>query len=160
MMTRYLYPLLFPVFFLISACNENDERMPAEEGRIPDYSATVHFIAEKADTVSSIQAAVADTDASRATGLMDVFEMPMDRGMLFIFPDEKPRSFWMANTPLALDIIFVSEEMEIVRIHRNTLPYSERNVSSGATAMYAVETNAGYTRRNDIKEGMSIAYEL
>ena len=62
----------------------------------------------------------------------------------------------MASTPLSLDIIFVDEEFEIVRIHRNTPPYSHERILSEEPAKYVVEVNAGYTLRNDITEGMRI----
>lgn len=89
---------------------------------------------------------------------MDVNSLPQDRGMLFIFEEQQPLSFWMANTPLPLDIFFVNKDMEIVRIHRNTQPFSEENFTSDAPAIYAVETNGGFAVAHDIREGMKIAF--
>jgi uncharacterized membrane protein (UPF0127 family) len=77
--------------------------------------------------------------------------------MLFIFEDNQPRSFWMANTPLSLDIFFVNENFEIVRIHRNAKPYSRKNLTSDKPAKYVVETNAGFSISHDIQEGMRIS---
>ncbi len=90
---------------------------------------------------------------------MNVEELPDNSGMLFIFDNDQSRSFWMANTPLPLDIIFVNSEFEIVRIHRNTQPYSQESIQSEAPARFVVEVNAGYTLEHDIREGMSIAIE-
>jgi uncharacterized protein len=143
---------------LLNSCN-SEETAESPSGRTLEYPVTLSFLTVDGDTVSTIRAALADDDQSRSTGLMDVFDLPDDSGMLFIFDDEEPRSFWMANTPLALDIIFVNADLEIVRIHQNTRPYSERNVVSEYPAMYVVETNAGYTLRHDIIEGMQISYE-
>jgi uncharacterized membrane protein (UPF0127 family) len=156
-----LHYLILPLatLFLIS-CGEEEAANTEPAGRTLDYIATVSFLTAAEDTVATIEAAVADDDESRSTGLMNVYDMPRDKGMLFIFDDEEPRSFWMANTPLALDIIFVNTEMEIIRIHQNTRPYSERNVESEQPAKYVVETNAGFTLRHDIIEGMKITYEL
>jgi len=158
---RKLRYLIMPLatFFLIS-CGEEETAETVPTGRTLDYTASVSFLSAAEDTVATIEAAVADDDESRSTGLMDVYDMPRDKGMLFIFDDEEPRSFWMANTPLALDIIFVNSDMEIIRVHQNTRPYSERNVESEQPAKYVVETNAGFTLRYDIIEGMKITYEL
>lgn len=146
------------ILFLCS-CSEETEPEREERGRTLDYETTVSFLTNSADTVATIDAAIADDDASRSTGLMNVFDLPDDKGMLFIFKDEEPRSFWMANTPLALDIIFVNAEMEIIRIHQNTRPYSDRNIISENPAMYVIETNAGFTLSNDIQEGMTISFD-
>jgi uncharacterized protein len=148
------------IIFLVSCNGETETDRTAErETRQLDYTATVEFIDDRGNTVSSIEAAVADDDASRTEGLMDVHDLPDNAGMIFIFEGDEPRSFWMANTPLPLDIIFVNSDMEIVRIHRNTAPYSQENILSEEPAKYAVEVNAGYTMRHDIREGMSIRFQ-
>ncbi len=147
---------------LAAACGENAERERTESEtatRTLDYTATVDFLNSRGEAVVSVDVAVADDNDSRSEGLMGVKELPENAGMLFIFEDEAERSFWMANTPLSLDIIFVDEQMEIIRIHRNTVPYSHENVVSEGPAMYVVEVNGGFTLRHDITEGMSIAYE-
>ncbi len=91
-------------------------------------------------------------------GLMDVRDLPQDRGMLFIFEREAPLTFWMANTPLSLDIIYVNKNKEIVTIHTNTPPLSEQNFDSSSDAMYAIEVNAGYCLRYDIREGLKVDF--
>ena len=125
-----------------------------------DYTSEVHFLSSDGSrTISTVQVAVADDDNSRSEGLMNVHQLPADSGMLFIFEGNEPRSFWMANTPLSLDIIFANSDFEIVRIHRNTQPFSQEQIRSEAPAKYVVEVNAGYTMRHDITEGMIISYE-
>lgn len=145
----------------ISCTGERDGvQTPAEsEQRVLNYSASVSFVDMNGDTISTIDAAVADDDESRSAGLMNVPSMPEDAGMVFIFENNQPRSFWMANTPLSLDIIFANSNFEIVRIHRNTQPYSARSIESGRPAQYVVEVNAGYAVNHDIREGMSIVIE-
>lgn len=78
--------------------------------------------------------------------------------MLFIFQKEEPRSFWMANTPLSLDIMFVNADKEIVRIHHSTPPFSHENFKSGVPAQYAIETNGGFAVAHDIREGMKVMF--
>jgi uncharacterized protein len=151
--------LLLLGLLVVTSCGREDSSDTTPVGRTLDYPVTLSFLTETGDTISTIQAALADDDQTRSTGLMDVFDMPDNKGMLFIFEDEEPRSFWMANTPIALDIIFVNADKEIVRIQQNTRPYSDRNVVSDYPAMYVVETNAGYTLRHDIIEGMMIHFD-
>ncbi len=104
--------------------------------------------------IARVDVALARTESERNTGLMNVYEMPFDTGMLFIFDDEQPRSFWMVNTPISLDILFLNRHREIVRIRTNTTPFSERQVTSELPAQYVLEVNAGFCREHDIREGM------
>lgn len=149
-------------FFFVYSCSdnnrENDEQNRSSE-RVLDYTAEVSFIRSENDTVSTIKAAVADDNRSRSEGLMNVVDLPENGGMLFIFDNEQPRSFWMANTPLPLDIIFANSDRMIVRIHRNTQPYSQESIQSEQPARYVVEVNAGYTLEHDIREGMLIGID-
>jgi uncharacterized membrane protein (UPF0127 family) len=155
-MIKYL--LLASSILLLSCNGESDTQTEIQETRQLSYTATVTFIEQSNEDVISVRAAVADDDNSRSEGLMNVHNLPDDAGMIFIFDDEAPRSFWMANTPISLDILFVNSEMEIVRIHRNTPPYSHENIVSEAPAKYVVEVNAGFTLNHDIREGMKISY--
>jgi hypothetical protein len=144
--------------FMVS-CSGTETRNSAENSqpeRILDYESTVAFVTAGGDTLSTIRAAVADDQESRTEGLMNVTNMPEDAGMIFIFDNNQPRSFWMASTPLSLDLIFANSDYEIVRIHRNAAPYSQDSITSGAPAKYVVEVNAGYTLEHDINEGAFI----
>lgn len=148
--------------FSISACNDNQqqsEHQTEESIRELDFTGQVSFIKDEGDAISTIKVAVADNNQSRSEGLMNVTELPDDSGMLFIFENDQPRSFWMANTPLPLDILFINSDMSIVRIHRNTQPYSQESIQSDAPARFVVEVNGGYTIEHDIREGMSISIE-
>jgi len=155
-MTKYF--LLATSLLLLSCNGEADTQSEAQETRELSYTATVSFIEQPDEEIVSVRSAVADDDDSRSEGLMNVHNLPEDAGMLFIFDDEAPRSFWMANTPISLDILFVNSEMEIVRIHRNTPPYSHENIVSESPAKYVVEVNAGFTLNHDIREGMEINF--
>lgn len=118
----------------------------------------MNFLTEEGDTLASIQAAVAESQQERNEGLMNVSDLPENRGMLFLFEEQQELSFWMANTPLSLDIIYVDEEGEIVRIHHNTTPYSEKSFPSGEPARYVVEVNGGFCVSHDIREGMRVEF--
>ncbi|MCF8412490.1 MAG: DUF192 domain-containing protein [Melioribacteraceae bacterium] len=122
-----------------------------KEGELTFSSAENEFI-------NKIDIEIADTPEQRQVGLMYRVKMREDRGMLFIFDDERPQSFWMRNTEISLDILFVNKDMEIVRIHKNTQPFTETSYPSVRPALYVVEVNAGYTDRNNIKEGDKIVW--
>jgi len=154
-----LLPYLLLMFFLNCNGSDKSELDDFRTNRILEYRSEVSFHSANNDReISTIKVAVAEDDNSRSEGLMDVHDLPADAGMLFIFEDNQPRSFWMANTPLSLDIIFVNSDMEIVRIHRNTPPYSHEQIQSDQPAKYVVEVNAGYSLRHDITEGMLISF--
>ncbi|MDX1639747.1 MAG: DUF192 domain-containing protein [Balneolaceae bacterium] len=147
---------------LLAACGKQEQADSGEnepKGRILEYTRQVSFLNQQGEVVETVGVAVADDNTERSTGLMDVNRLPPDKGMLFVFDDEQPRSFWMANTPLSLDIIFVNADLEIVRIHHNTQPFTENNFTSGAPSKYVVEVNGGFCVSNDIQEGMRIAIE-
>jgi len=156
--------LLFALVILTGAqCSSEPESQASADnqkprGRVLDYSREIFFLDENGTKISSIMAAVVDTDEERNQGLMDVWQMPENNGMLFIFDYEAPLSFWMANTPLSLDIIFLNKEKEIVNIHSNTPPLSERQFESKGNAMYVIEVNAGYCLRYDIREGLKVEF--
>lgn len=152
--------LLFFFICLLANCTINDktEIEKKKNNRELDFTAQVSFYSSDSEQlISTIDVVIADDDDSRSEGLMNVHELPADAGMLFMFENEQPRSFWMANTPLSLDIMFVNSDFEIVRIHRNTTPYSHDQIRSELPAKYVVEVNAGYSVRHDITEGMIIS---
>lgn len=156
-----MYKYLFYILILFLAnCSSSDRSESVEErvNRVLDFTDEVSFYSsDNLRLISTIDVAIADDDNSRSEGLMNVHNLPSDAGMLFIFEGDQPRSFWMANTPLSLDIIFANSNLEIVRIHRNTSPYSHEQIRSELPAKYVVEVNAGYSLRNDITEGMIIS---
>lgn len=123
------------------------------------YSAQVCFQKQKPSSSPCIDAALAQSARQHALGLMYIKHLPTDKGMLFIFKTSKPRAFWMANTPLPLDIIFINDQKRIIHIHHHAVPYLRQAIHSYGLVRYVVETNAGYTFRHDIHEGMSIAIQ-
>lgn len=145
---------------LVNACGEkeNNSGQTTNHGLQLDLTSEVSFLNNEGHVISTVRVAVADEPEERNQGLMDVNEMPADAGMLFIFPDEQKRSFYMANTPLPLDIIFVNSDSTIIRIHHNTTPFNSKLLISGQPAKFVVETNGGYCVTHDIQEGMKIKF--
>ena len=101
-----------------------------------------------------------DTDAKRAEGLMFRTQMAADHGMLFDFKREQPVWFWMKNTYLPLDMIFVKADGTILSIAENTTPLSEATVPSGGPVRFVFEVLAGTTRRLGITPGDRVIHPL
>lgn len=95
---------------------------------------------------------VAKDDTSRQKGLMDRKSMPANWGMIFVFPRERDLGFWMHNTLIPLDIIFVDAEARVVSVHRME-PLDENTTNSEGPAKYAIELNAGQAKENGVKKG-------
>jgi hypothetical protein len=98
---------------------------------------------------------VASTPQERAQGLMGRASLLPDQGMLFIYPDQAERSFWMKNTPLHLSIAFIDVGGRIVHIV-DMVPLSEKPVPSQHPAMYALEMTKGWFAEHGVKVGQSI----
>jgi uncharacterized membrane protein (UPF0127 family) len=98
-------------------------------------------------------------------GLMFRDAMPEDHGMLFIFPGEAPRSFWMKNTRIPLDIIYVGEDLRVVSVARNARPCAADpcpGYPSAGPAKYVLELNAGQANALKVRPGdpMTLALAL
>lgn len=93
----------------------------------------------------SIDIEIADTDSSRQRGLMQRQSLPDLGGMLFLFDIEEMQSFWMANTPLALDLIFVNADSTIIDIDKYTKPLSPESIASDGPAQFVIEVQAGFS---------------
>lgn len=95
---------------------------------------------------------VADNDDTRRTGLMYRQEMPENHGMLFVFEYSQVLGFWMKNTNIPLDILYLDKTGTIVAI-RQMKPHDTNPVSSVKPARYAIELNAGTAGKVGVKEG-------
>ncbi|MBQ0736070.1 DUF192 domain-containing protein [Aquimarina celericrescens] len=110
------------------------------------------------DTITKLDIEIADDEYQIQTGLMYRQSMQDDHGMLFIFSDEAPRSFYMKNTEFALDIIFIDAKNKVVSIQKNAQPLNESSLPSEGPAKYVLEVNAGLSERWNLKAGDSISF--
>lgn len=95
---------------------------------------------------------VADDDAKREMGLMFRDSMPADRGMIFMFDEPEVLGFWMKNTRIPLDIIYVGGDSVVVSI-KSMEPFDLRSTSSDRPAQYAIELNKGMAAACGVKVG-------
>ncbi len=101
---------------------------------------------------------IAKTEFDRQLGLMYRKSMDENQGMLFIFPDVQTRSFWMRNTEIPLDMIFIDPSKTILNIAKNTTPYSDISYSSSGPAKYVLEVKGGFADRHNISAGDKVAW--
>ncbi len=130
---------------LLSACQQNQHRVT-----LNDQSYVVEL---------------ANTDNTRALGLMYREQMAADEGMLFIFPDTQRRAFWMKNTLIPLDILYFDQNRKLVSISENTPPCKNTttrcpNYPSAKPAKYVLEINAGLSQKHGFKVGDVLIIEL
>ena len=99
------------------------------------------------------QVEVADDDAEREYGLMNRPRMDAGRGMIFDFHQPQPVAFWMRNTLIPLDMLFVTDEGRILNIARMAKPHDETPIPSAGSILAVVEINGGLADRLGIKPG-------
>ena len=103
---------------------------------------------------------LADTPGERARGLMYRRSMQPDHGMLFDFQTEQPVAFWMKNTPLPLDMLFIDRNGIVVQIAADTVPFSETPVPSEIPVQAVLELNAGTAKRLGIEPGARVSHPI
>lgn len=115
--------------------------------------------AESQDTLAHLDIELAQTDEAIQYGMMYRKSMDFDRGMLFKMQYERPQSFWMKNTYISLDIIYINSQMNIVSIQEKAEPLSEKSLPSYEPAIYVLEVNGGYSEAMGVKPGDKVVFK-
>jgi uncharacterized membrane protein (UPF0127 family) len=102
---------------------------------------------------------IARTDAQRARGLMDRASLADDAGMLFLFEETADHSFWMKNTLISLDMIFIDEEGRVVGIVERAEPRTLAPRSVGEPSRYVLEVVGGWARARGVRAGDRVRFE-
>ena len=140
----YISVLFFLFFVLITVLNAQETKNIIIKNNYKDVYFNVEIARKKID---------------RDKGLMFRKNLKLDKGMLFIFPNESKVSMWMKNTLISLDIIFISKNYKIVDIINNAKAMSKEILTSKVKAKYALEINAGLVKKLNIKIGNNIYFE-
>lgn len=101
---------------------------------------------------------IADTPQLRARGLQGRDHLPSAAGMLFLYESTGPASFWMKDTPIHLDMLFISEAGTVLHIHRNAVPYDTRLIRADGPIAAVLEINGGLSEQFGISEGTEIRH--
>ena len=144
-MRRCLLVLLAALSVLILPCAGGAGRLAAAELQPLEIASKngVHVFAVE----------MASTPEEQAKGLMFRRQLPEGQGMLFDFHKEQPTSFWMKNTYISLDMMFIRSDGRILRIAERAEPLSERNIPSGGPVRWVLEVIAGTAKKFGIVAG-------
>src|SRR5215207_3758615 len=134
-----LLVLCSTMFLVTNGCQEPDkaQHLPTVQMQIGNKNFTLE---------------VADTEQAQQTGLMFRDSMPADHGMIFMFDEAEVQGFWMKNTRIPLDIIYVGPDGVVVAV-KSMQPFDLRSTSSDFPAQYAIELNQGAAAACGVKKG-------
>lgn len=116
----------------------------------------LYFERPDGSKTSAFQAAVASTEQERSRGLMFVKELPTHQGMLFVFPSETKQGFWMKNTYIPLDIIFIDSQRKVVGIVDSARPLTTKQREIDRPSRYVLELNGGVAKQQNITVGSKL----
>ena len=142
---RYFKFTICLVFISLSSCKEDKKVIKQTEVSFTKEGELSIIKATSDSTKVVLDIEIAKTDYEIQTGLMYRNAMAKNQGMLFVFSDVRERSFYMKNTRIPLDLIFIDENKTIVSFQKNAKPLDESSLPSNAPAKYVLEVNAGRT---------------
>lgn len=151
--------LLLVALTFLAACESEDDTLPTVQMDIPfRQDGVLTFISPDGDSLATIAIEIAEGDSARQRGLMQRRGLPAQGGMLFLDDRAREQSFWMRNTPLPLDILFVGADSQVINIAERTRPYSDSALVSAAPAQYVLEVRAGFTDRYGITDSTRLVW--
>ena len=149
--------LLFPLIFL--SCKEEAKQVNNQTEITFTKEGELSLFSKPSDSlIKQLDIEIADNEYERETGLMHRSSMKNNQGMLFIFKNSQPRYFYMKNTHIPLDIIYLSSDMKIVSFQNDAKPMNETSLPSNASAQYVLEINGGLATQWNLKVGDSISF--
>ena len=152
--TTIIVLIAVAVFFIVNNFINNNE--PEVKYYTFKKEGELTFTDSLGNTKTKIDLEIADSEYERQLGLMNRKSMEENQGMLFIFDYERMQSFWMRNTLIPLDMMFVNKDNKIITIHKNTKTLSAQSYPSIAPAIYVVEVVGGFTDKYNIVIGDKI----
>lgn len=159
---------IFDIEFVSDTNKQEESKEIAEEEKEQDTSFKIDTgvlnIVRTDGIVVSVEIEVADTEEERIQGLMYREVLGSYSGMLFIFDIQANNSFWMKNTRIPLDLIFIDSDKKIVDIIENAQPCVEGHICPALRPqfeyMYCLEVNGGFTEENQIDSGDTVGWIL
>ena len=143
----------------------DDEPTPTPTPVHPDYEQTTVAVLddESGEELGRVEAAIADNTSLRRTGLSDTDRLPEDRGMLFVYEEERDLKYVMRNMSFDLDIIFVYGNGTIESIHERPAPEAGEDgnsIRASGEGQYVLEVNRGWTDERGVEAGDRVEFEL
>jgi len=155
-----IIPLLLLLLVALFACHK---QLPVESDSQDLYrfhpEGKLTISAPDSSTATNLIIEIADDSIEQTRGLMDRDSLLANQGMLFIFEDVAPRQFWMKNTYIPLDILFIDAEGFIRHIVKNAKPLDETPLPSVEPAKYVLEVMGGFSDQHKITPGYKISWK-
>jgi uncharacterized protein len=148
---KWLVFLLVPGVFI--SCADEPKESSIETPEITFEREGEIELMKEGEVIKTLEIEIADTPYEWETGLMYRESLGENQGMLFVYPQEGPRSFYMKNTHIPLDLIFYSKDSIVVSYHENAVPMDESPIPSNAPAQFILEVNAGKVDEWNIETG-------
>ncbi|MDC6366741.1 MULTISPECIES: DUF192 domain-containing protein [Flavobacteriaceae] len=149
---------VFLVLLLTSCKNEVKKEIKTEAITFTKEGSLTIMQSETDSVLVQFDIEIAESDYETQTGLMYRESMEENQGMLFIFPDVAMHSFYMKNTQIPLDIIYIDENQKIASFQKNAKPFDESGLSSQVPVKYVLEINAGLSDAKGIQIGDRISF--
>ncbi len=146
-------PFLVLHLLLAAGCSASQG---ATEPGDPPFRIPVSISASSGEVI--FQSEIADTPAERQKGLMFREHMGEQEGMVFLFPDEAPRAFWMHNTLIPLDMVFIRADRTVLGVVENAEPKTDTSRSVPGSSQFVLEINGGTAKRVGIAEGQKVTF--
>jgi len=129
---------------------------PAEK---PAVSGPVVVLSPDGKPPVRVRVKLARTAEQRRRGLMYVQNLPLDEGMLFLFDDEELQSFWMHNTLIPLDMIFIRADLTVAGVVENAEPMTDSGRAVDQPSRFVLEVNGGMAKKWGVKQGTRVTFE-
>lgn len=142
----------------VLACKDGKKTIKQTEVTFTKEGELVIHKVKTDSTKVALDIEIADTDFDIQTGLMYRNSMKNNQGMLFVFEDETERYFYMKNTKIPLDLIFIDTNKNIVSFQKNAKPFDESSLPSNVPAKYVLEINAGLVDTWQISVGDNLNF--
>jgi len=146
---RCVLLLLIVVFF--NQCQQSPSNSVREQQISFIKEGNLSILHSEGQAIAAFSIEIATSPYERQTGLMYRSQLAKDAGMLFVFEESELRNFYMKNTLIPLDLIFIDPDFKIVHIHHNATPNNIISIASQLPAQYVLEINGGLSNQLGIK---------
>ncbi len=152
--------ILFIAFLIFQiSCKEGSKKEIKTTTVAFKKEGTLQILQKDTDSIlAHLDIEIADSDYERETGLMYRNTMKMNQGMLFIFDDVSMRYFYMKNTQIPLDLIYLDDKLRIASFQKNAQPMNENSLPSKVPVQYVLEVNAGLADKWSLAVGDLVTY--
>ena len=158
-MSRLFPALVLPLLLTVAACPSPGDAPSGASAKPAKAKELGTVILQAQGRTIRVDAEVVRSEEDRARGLMYRKSLADRKGMLFIFPTQEIQTFWMKNTYIPLDMVFIDEAMKVAGVVHNAEPMTETRRAVDAPSRYVLELKGGFCKREGIGQGVKVKFE-